>query len=162
MQSCIHHLLLEENYFWLIKLKVFPCFFFICWQAYQHGSSYHPSWARASWHSMLSQGYAPHPRSYASSQVHALYVLLCHSEIFLKPQPADLWSLCFLHYFISDIKSLSCLILECNVLIIPGVQPPFLYPPSCSSYPLQIKPQSAKLSWNSFKIYIIKMWNGCL
>lgn len=28
-------------------------------------------------------------------------------EIFLKPQPADLWSLCFLHYFISDIKSLT-------------------------------------------------------
>lgn len=114
---------------------------------------------------MLSQGYAPHPRSYASSQVHALYVLLFQvplylfiffflssgatlfsPEIFLKPQPADLWSLCFLHYFISDIKSLTCLILECSILIITGVKPPLLYPPSCPSYPLQIKPQSAKLS----------------
>ena len=89
-------------------------------------------------------------------------VTLFSPEIFLKPQPADLWSLCFLYYFISNIIPLTCLILECSVIIIPGVQPPFLYPPSCPSYPLQIKPQSAKLSWNSFKIYIIKMWNGCL
>lgn len=121
--------------FWLRKLKVFPGFYFICQQGHQQDSvSYHPSHARASWHSltsrMLAQYHAPHPGPYASfpSVCSSMSgVTLLSPEVFLKPQPSYLWFLCVLHYFMSDFKSLIWLALECGVLISPDVQPPFLY-----------------------------------